>query len=75
MIISDLNHIEVVSEETETSIVGGASPPFFFNVFNPVLPPAFVGAKGQGTYTSIFTSKYGSGGSSTGSTIVSVSWF
>jgi hypothetical protein len=65
MIISDLNHIEVVSEETETSIVGGASPPFFFNVFNPGSPPAFVGGKGPGTYTSIFTSKSGSGSSST----------
>ena len=75
MIISDLNHIEVVSEETETRIVGGASSIFFFNVFNPGPPPAFVGAKGPGTYTSIFTSKSGSGGSSTGSTIVSYSWF
>jgi hypothetical protein len=75
MIISDLNHIEVVSEETETSIVGGASPPFFFNVFNPGPPPAFVAPKGQGTYTSIITSKSGSGSSFTGSTIVSYSWY
>jgi hypothetical protein len=73
MIISDLNHIEVVSEETETSIVGGASSSFY-KISLSAPPAAFPGAKG-GTYTSIFTSKSGSGAYSTGSSIVSVSWY
>jgi hypothetical protein len=45
MIISDLNHVEVVSEETETSIVGGA-PYGFSYIWSSYAPPApFAGAK------------------------------
>ena len=79
MIISDLNHIEVVSEETETRIVGGASSMFSFKVPSSGPPPVFQGGKGMGTYTSIFTSQInmsGSGGSSIGSSVTTVSyWF
>ena len=74
MIISDLNHVEVVSEETETSIVGGASSIFSYKVPNFGLP-VFAGPNGVGTYTSVFTSKTnqsGSGASSTGSILTSV---
>jgi hypothetical protein len=45
MIISDLNHVEVVSEETETSIEGGF-PYGFFSFWSSYAPPApFPGAK------------------------------
>ena len=45
MIISDLNHVEVVSEETETSIEGGF-PYGFFNFWSSFAPPPpFPGAK------------------------------
>ena len=75
MIISDLNHVEVVSEETETSIVGGASSSFSYKVSSFGPPPVFAGPTGLGTYTSVFTSKTnqsGSGASSTGSFLTSV---
>jgi hypothetical protein len=48
MIISDLNHIEVVSEETETHIVGG-----FLFIYSHIF--SNLGAKGQTTSTSTFT--------------------
>ena len=75
MIISDLNHIEVISEETETSIVGGNSSSFSYKISSFGPPPVFAGAKGVGTYTSVFTSKTnqsGSGATSTGSKLTSV---
>ena len=52
MIISDLNHVEVVSEETETRIVGGTSSTFFYTVFSKTPPAAFAGANGWAIYTS-----------------------
>lgn len=67
MIISDLNHVEVVSEETETSIEGGWYGPY-----------SYAGAGGSavaygyytstGAFTSTFTYPgYSSSYSSTGS--------
>jgi hypothetical protein len=56
MIISDLNHIEVVSEETETRIVGGAVVTFAYNkVLNYPFAAGFPGANGRGISTSILT--------------------
>ena len=52
MIISDLNHVEVVSEETETRIVGGTSSTFSYTVSGNALPAAFAGAHGRGISTS-----------------------
>jgi hypothetical protein len=34
MIISDLNHVEVVSEETETSIEGGYYYPYYYGSYS-----------------------------------------
>jgi len=55
MIISDLNHVEVVSEETETSIVGGYHYSFLSSTANA---GAYASAYGPGSYTSAFTSTY-----------------
>ena len=50
MIISDLNHVEVVSEETETSIVGGF-PYGFYYFWSSYAPPApFAGANDWSSY-------------------------
>jgi hypothetical protein len=79
MIISDLNHVEVVSEETETRIVGGAPFSFFHSFSTSYVPPAaFAGANGPRISTSIFTStitRHDSGGSSSGSSSSSVSYW
>jgi hypothetical protein len=71
MIISDLNHVEVVSEETETRIVGGFLYSFSYNFFNS-------GAKGPTTSTSTFTRTItppGSRGSSIASSSTTVSYW
>jgi hypothetical protein len=72
MIISDLNHIEVVSEETETRIVGGFIYTFTsYNYSNS-------GAKGPTTSTSTFTRTItppGSRGSSIASSSTTVSYW
>ncbi len=79
MIISDLNHVEVVSEETETSIVGGAPYSFSYNFSRSYAPPAaFAGANGPRISTSTFTStitRPGSNGSSSGSSTTTVSFY
>ncbi|MEG3960586.1 hypothetical protein [Microcoleus sp. herbarium2] len=79
MLISDLNHVEVVSEETETSIVGGAPFSFFHSFSTSYVPPAaFAGANGPRIYTSTSISAYtrpGSGGSSSGSSSSNVSYW
>jgi hypothetical protein len=79
MIISDLNHVEVVSEETETSIVGGFPYGFFYKFSSSYVPPApFAGANGPKISTSTFTStitRPGSGGSSSGSSSSTVSYY
>ncbi len=71
MIISDLNHVEVVSEETETSIEGGRSwTQSFYNVFNS--------AQGVTSYTSTITRTFsppGSRGSSSSSSSSTVSYW
>jgi hypothetical protein len=71
MIISDLNHVEVVSEETETSIEGGFPYGFFYNFPTFYAPPAaFAGGNGPIIYTSTFSSTFtplGSGGSASNS--------
>ena len=75
MIISDLNHVEVVSEETETRIVGGAVVTLAYNkVFSYPSPPPFPGANGWGISTSTLTTiitigpGFGSSSSSSSST-------
>jgi hypothetical protein len=79
MIISDLNHVEVVSEETETSIVGGSPFSFYYSFSSSYAPTAvFAGAKGPTIYTSTSISTYtrpGSGGSSSGSSSSTVSYW
>jgi hypothetical protein len=79
MIISDLNHVEVVSEETETSILGGAPFSFYYTISSSFVPPApLAGAKGPIISTSTFTStitRSGSGGSSSGSSSSTVSYW
>jgi hypothetical protein len=71
MIISDLNHVEVVSEETETRIVGGLYwTESFYKVFNS--------PQGLTTSTSTFTRTFsppGSGGSSSSSSSTTVSFW
>ena len=71
MIISDLNHVEVVSEETETRIVGGYIwTQSSYNVFNS--------PQGLTTSTSTFTRTFsppGSRGSSSSSSSTTVSWW
>ena len=78
MIISDLNHVEVVSEETETSIVGGF-PYGFYYFWSSYAPPApFAGANDPRISTSTSTStisRHGSGGSSSGSSSSTVSYY
>ena len=79
MLISDLNHVEVVSEETETSIVGGSPFSFYYNFSSSYAPPAaFAGANGPRVSTSTFTStitRHGSGGSSSSSSSSTVSFY
>jgi len=79
MIISDLNHVEVVSEETETSIAGGAPYSFSYNFSRSYAPPAaFAGANGPRISTSTFTStitRPGSRGSSSASSSSTVSYY
>ena len=55
MIISDLNHVEVVSEETETSIEGG-----YFGWFYGSTNSAYAGAgaNAYGYATSTYTGTY-----------------
>jgi hypothetical protein len=79
MIISDLNHVEVVSGETETSIVGGSPFSFSYN-FSSSYPPAatFAGAYGSTISISTFTKttpKPGSAGSSSSSSSSTVSFY
>ncbi len=86
MIISDLNHVEVVSEETETRIVGGAVFTYSSSsyssssnkpsmTFVSTLP--FAGAKGPAfTYAATSTStQSGPGGSSIVSMLTNVSYW
>jgi hypothetical protein len=79
MIISDLNHVEVVSEETETSIEGGAPFSFSYNFSSSYAPPAaFPGAYGSTISISTFTKttpKPGSAGSSSSSSSSTVSFY
>ena len=66
MIISDLNHVEVVSEETETRMVGGFIYTFTsYNYSNS-------GGKGSTISTSAFAGAFSPPGSR-GSSIVSTS--
>ena len=70
MIISDLNHIEVVSEETETRIVGGFIYTYSYTFSNS--------PKGPTTSTFAFTrtiGQPGSRGSSSSSSSSSVSYW
>jgi hypothetical protein len=78
MIISDLNHIEVLSEETETRIVGGVVIPSFSKFPSYVPTPLFAAAKGPIISTSTFTSTFtppGYAGSSTVSSSSIVSYW
>jgi hypothetical protein len=79
MIISDLNHVEVVSEETETRIVGGAPFNFYYNFSSSYAPPAgFPGAYGSTISISTFTMtppKPGFAGSSSSSSSSTVSFY
>ncbi|MEG4292136.1 hypothetical protein Q5692_13065 [Microcoleus sp. C2C3] len=75
MIISDLNHVEVVSEETETRIVGGVVVTSFSYKVSSYAPPApFLGPNGKVTSTSTLTTiitiglGFGSSSSSSSST-------
>ena len=71
MIISDLNHVEAVSEETETSIEGG-----FLYIHSYTFSNS--GAKGPTISTSTFTRTItppGSRGSSSASSSSSVSYW
>ena len=62
MIISDLNHVEVVSEETETSIEGGyyGGWPYYYGSNNYAYAGA--GAYAYGSATSTSTGTYTSTG-------------
>ena len=79
MIISDLNHVEVVSEETETSIVGGALYSFSYNFSSSFAGASgYPGAYGPTISISTFTKttpKPGSAGSSSGSSSSSTSYY
>jgi hypothetical protein len=59
MIISDLNHVEVVSEETETTIEGGYYGYYYYGYYSSA--GAYAGATaayGQSNYSSTSTGTY-----------------
>jgi hypothetical protein len=80
MIISDLNHVEVVSEEAETSIVGGYYFPYYGGTSNYASAGAGALAFGRFSSASTLTSTFTASGvasSSSGSRSSSVNhgWF
>ena len=73
MIISDLNHVEVVSQETETTIEGGyydpwyPGYPYYYGPSSSAYSGAGASAYGWSSYSSTYTGTYTTPGYSSSS--------